>query len=69
MDEKDKANLVLAAITLGFIELRNDELKCTTDQLCQLCIIVASSAIEQLGGYRKWMKIIVQGWLKFTTLI
>lgn len=48
MDEEDKANLILGAVTLGFIELGNDEYKCTKEQLCQLCSIVAASTVEQL---------------------
>lgn len=48
MDEQEKANLILAATTLGFINLGNDEYKCTKEQLCQLCGIVAASTIEQL---------------------
>lgn len=48
MTEEEKNNLILGALTLGFIELENDEYKCTKEQLCQLCGIVAASTIEQL---------------------
>lgn len=48
MTEEEKSNLMLGAITLGFVDLGNDEYKCTKEQLCQLCSIVAASTVEQL---------------------
>lgn len=48
MDETDKANLIAAALTLGFTVADHDELKCTHDQLFQLCSIIAATTVEQL---------------------
>lgn len=48
MTDIEKSNLILGAITLGFVELGNDVYKCTKEQLCELCSIVAASAVEQI---------------------
>jgi hypothetical protein len=48
MDEDEKANLVMAAIALGFKVKDHDELTCTHEQLCQLCAIIAATTIEQI---------------------
>lgn len=53
MDETDKLNLVAGALVLGFIDLGNDEFKCTKEQLCQLCSIIAASTVEQLEAIIK----------------
>ena len=47
MDETDKANIIAAALALGFTVSDHDELKCTHDQLYQFAGMVAASAIEQ----------------------
>ena len=47
MNDLDKLNLIAGALELGFIDLGNDEFKCTKEQLCQLCSIVAATAIGQ----------------------
>lgn len=50
MDETDKLNLIAGALVLGFVDLGNDEFKCTKDQICQLASIIAAAAIEQFEG-------------------
>lgn len=53
MDDDDKANLITAAIALGFTVSDHDEIKCTHEQLCQLAALIATSAIEQVIGENK----------------
>ncbi len=48
MDETEKLHIVSGALLLGFVDLGNNEFKCTKDQLCELAAIIAASTVEQL---------------------
>ena len=45
--EMDKQNMILAALTIGFKDIGDNNLQCTKEQLIALMAIVANTAIEQ----------------------
>ena len=48
MEPNEKAMIVLAALTLGFKEIDQEIYQCTKEQLCELCAVVSSAAINQV---------------------
>ena len=44
---EDKANMIAAAIVLGFVDIGDNRLMCTKDQLFALMCVVANEAITQ----------------------